>query len=131
MKTLSEKLVDIYMRRGNIVVGVDFDDTIFPSEQGDSALCSDVVDALQRLPKECIICLYSVASPAVMRYKAEIMRLMGIAPDYINVSPLDTLFPGTGKPFFNILLDDKAGLTEALNHLIDFTSAIEAKENVG
>ena len=43
------------------------------------------------------------------------MRLWGIEPEFVNESPIE-LGDG-GKPFFNILIDDKAGFTEVYNLL--------------
>ena len=48
-------------------------------------------------------------------------------PDYINESPL---LPGTKKPFFNILLDDRAGLESAylvLKHVVNYVNTESRK----
>lgn len=46
---------------------------------------------------------------------AEMPRKYAIEPDYVNESPL---IKGTKKPFFNLLLDDRAGLEETYTLLI-------------
>jgi hypothetical protein len=53
---------------------------------------------------------------------------MGLTPDYINESPIK--YDDTVKPYFNLLLDDKAGLNEAFDRLIGFNEYIKSKANV-
>ncbi len=122
---LINKLINIYDTHGNIVVGVDFDDTIFPAVEATESICERTIEVLLRAKPHIVICLYSVADKQSLRYKEEIMKCMGIEPAYINKSPLDV--EGISKPFFNLLLDDKAGLSEATDVLEDFAIKIEAR----
>ncbi len=119
---LINKLINIYDTHGNIVVGVDFDDTIFSSVEATEKICDRTVEVLIEAQPYIVVCLYSVADKQSLRYKEEIMKCMGIEPEYINKSPLD--IEGISKPFFNLLLDDKAGLSEALDVLEGFSAII-------
>ena len=116
-KTLYQKLLDTIEKHGRLIVGVDFDDTIFalnPIYDNRAAnlrkLLKDLVD------KDAItICLYTVADKQSILYKVALMESWGISPEFVNESPVK-LGDG-GKPFFNLLIDDKAGFTEVYNYL--------------
>ena len=114
---VKQRLIEKYKRFGSIVIGYDFDHTIFnyDNEEGDF---SCVIDLL----KECsnmgnIMVLYT-AEPdrEKLQWKIEHCHKLGIKVDYVNESPF---FKGTAKPYFNILLDDTAGLEEAYNILAE------------
>ena len=75
----------------------------------------DVKDLL----KECKrlyfnLCLYTIEDRIDWKYKT--CCKLGIKTDYINESPI-RFDCGGFKPYFNILLDDRAGLESAYNTL--------------
>lgn len=113
-----QKLIGVHMKHPTIIVGVDFDDTVFPLDERYRGLCKDVRDLLVRLKPFITICLYTVADEQSIKYKVELMKLWGIEPRYVNESPIKL---GNGaKPYFNVLLDDKAGLVETILLLEEF-----------
>lgn len=108
--TKLDRLVSVYKEHGTIIVGVDFDDTIFPyNDYTSKSECALLRRVLKSLKPHITICLYTVADEASLKYKVALMEEWGISPDYINESPLK--MPSI-KPYFNILLDDKAGLEQ-------------------
>ena len=114
-KILLEQLIKAHKNHGKIIVGVDFDDTVFPFNEGEAnkERCERVVNILKRVRPDIIICLFSVASKQSLIYKAHIMELYGIKPDYVNESPV-VKWGVCNKPYFNIQMDDKAGLNETI-----------------
>lgn len=94
-----------------LIIGFDFDDTIYDYYKKGYDY-SDVINLL----KECkelgfILCLYTVEpSPEKLQWKINFCKELGIEPDYVNKSPV---MMSTTKPFFNVLLDDRAGLESA------------------
>ena len=106
-----EKLLNVYKQHDTIIIGVDFDDTIFKFSE--DANEKDIIirrKLLKYLKPYITICLYTVSDNDSLRYKIALMKEWDIEPDYINESPVKI---GNGaKPFFNLLLDDKAGLQE-------------------
>ena len=116
---LFNKVKKSYEEYGTIILGVDFDNTIFPLEESEEITdrCNEVlqtiIDLRKKFKKNIAICLYSIGDEASIKYKCEIMKLRKIAPDYVNSSPLDSKF-NCRKPYFDILLDDKSGLNETL-----------------
>ena len=122
-KVLLEQLLAVYEKHGKIIVGVDFDDTVFPfnKNEANAKRCNEVVKLLKKLKDRgmAIICLFSVADAQSLVYKEHIMDLYGIKPDYINESPMQNWGKCT-KPYFNIQLDDKAGLNATLATITEF-----------
>lgn len=117
-----EKLKKVYKTHGKIIIGLDFDNTIFPLQHENVDIC----DKVKKLIKECqvysTICLYTVADNKELSYKLEILKCWGIRVDYANESPIKL---GNGdKPYFNILLDDKAGLNETYKILNEFNEQL-------
>jgi len=122
------RLIDEYHKHKHLVVGFDFDNTVYDCHELGMDY-SEVIDLL----KECkelgfILCLYTAdTSDEKIAWKAKWCEEMGIGPDYINESPL---MNGTKKPFFNILLDDRACLESAYSMLKDVVE-IAKQENYG
>lgn len=125
-----EKLKDTYLEHKSIVLGIDFDDTIFPLSDDEY-----IIDRCRRVRKairdfngvdptiiNSINVLYTNSDSQSLVYKKFITQnVFKIRVDYINESPI---LSGNGKPFFNLLLDDKAGLEESLQRLIKLTESL-------
>ena len=112
----SRRLLWEYLNYDRLIVGIDFDNTIKPVKQDSS--CEEVINLLKQcsnLPKFCL-CLWSVCpnGESEEKSKVEFCKNLGIRIDYINDSPF--LSEGR-KPYFNVLLDDRAGLESAYNNL--------------
>lgn len=119
-----ERLIEEYETHSKLVVGFDFDNTIF-DVHNNGCNYSDVI----KLLKDCkklgfILCLYTAElREDWLKWKIDYCKHFGIEPDYVNESPL---LPGTKKPFFNILLDDRAGLESAytiLKTVVDYANS--------
>lgn len=123
-----DRLKHEYNTHGNLVVGFDFDNTIFDIHNNGGDY-SEVIKLLQ----ECktlgfTLCLYTAElQEEWLKWKMDYCKHFGIEPDYVNESPL---LSGTKKPFFNILLDDRAGLESAYNILrqvVDYANSKSSK----
>lgn len=110
-----------------LVIGFDFDNTIFDvhNKGGDY---SQIINVLQKCKKlGWTLCLYTAElREDWLKWKVDYCKHFGIEPDYINESPL---IKGTKKPFFNLLLDDRAGLEEAYTLLIKVIDYADSKSN--
>lgn len=111
----AKRLISEYEAHGKLVVGFDFDNTIF-DVHNKGINCSEVIGLLQECKKlGFTLCLYTAElREDWLKWKVDYCKHFGIEPEYINESPL---LPGTKKPFFNILLDDRAGLESAFQTL--------------
>jgi hypothetical protein len=116
-----DKLLNVFDAHGSIIVGLDFDDTVFPLTNSEYVVkrCEKVRDLINSFqPSHLVVCLYTVSDFSALEYKKSILNFYHINYSYVNKSPIKM---GDGsKPFFNILLDDKAGLNESIEILTDF-----------
>ena len=106
---MEHRLIGEYEKYHNLIIGFDFDNTICGL---DNESISKVILLLQECKKlGFTLCLYTIsASDEWLEWKVKYCEYFGISPNYVNDSPV---LRGNRKPFFNILLDDRAGLNEA------------------
>ena len=114
---------------GKLVIGFDFDNTIFDFHNNGGHY-SDIIKILQECKKlGFTLCLFTAEPDEEwLKWKIAYCKHFGIEPDYVNDSPL---FPGTKKPFFSILLDDRAGLESAyctLANVINYANSKSCKQ---
>ena len=115
-----DRLKEEYDKYGKLIVAFDFDNTIydFHNNGGDY---SEVIELL----KECIklefdLILFTVdEDPNKVSEKVQWLVSNGLwnyksSHFFINTSPI---FSRSRKPYYNILLDDRAGLEESYNIL--------------
>ncbi len=139
-RILLSKLKKSWDDHKSIIVGVDFDDTVFPFNNANKenvdrcalvrALLTTLKSDINDYGGDCCICLYTVADAQSLPYKIEIMKLYGLEADFVNEGPLDEKWGNPKKPFFNILLDDKAGLNESIEVLEELLIFIQEYENL-
>ncbi len=108
------RLLDDYKRHGNLIVAFDFDNTIYDYNQNGWEF-RDVISLL----KECsemgftMILFTANEDKEKLDFCKKYCADCGIMVDYINESPI----MNTRKPYYNILLDDRAGLEETYKTL--------------
>jgi hypothetical protein len=122
-----EKLVNTYKTHGGIVVGLDFDNTIYPLNTDPRIVkrCERVRELIHKVRTKVDLCLWTVANDWSISYKLTICEAVyGIEFDAVNKS---TLYedPTVRKPYFNLLLDDSAGLTQSMDLLEAFNELID------
>ena len=123
---LLEKLKVHYHNYGKIIVAYDYDDTIAPTYM--SKCCDDVIALIKELkPYAVFICYTSNHYPEkVKQYRKE----HDIPCDAFNEN-VDYMMEKYGhmrKVYFNILLDDKAGLGQAYRILKTFLEWVKTEE---
>ena len=125
------RLIDEYNKHKKLVIRFDFDNTIFDCHNNGQCY-AQVIDILKKC-KELgfILCLFTAElRPEWIDWKVKYCEHFGIKPDYINESPL---LKGTKKPFFNLLLDDRAGLQSAfliLQEVIEYAEKEQIGDNI-
>ena len=137
-------LIDKYEKYGTLYIGVDFDNTILPygaddlydydsdNEEGIemNGFC-DVVELLRWCKLLGLkLCLWTLPdSIDNLCWKMAWCNEKGIHMDYINESPLlRENSKKYGKPHFNLLLDDVAGLESSFSILYNVCEYIENKK---
>lgn len=111
------KLFQAWVKHNNIIIVVDYDDTLVPYDPSNQDICNDVVNTL----KECqqynaYIILYTCRAGERLASAEQTCKELGL--DIKEVNPTTPFMPEySNKPYCNIMLDDKAGLEEALKIL--------------
>lgn len=118
------KLVEDYTTHGNLIVAFDFDDTVHPSTPEHP--CDLVINLLRVCTKLgfTMICFTARTLNSDMEIIRNECKSLGIGCDYINTDA-DTIkeeydFEHAHKIFYNIFLDDRAGLESAYEILWGF-----------
>ena len=127
-KLASLRLIDEYEKHQNIIIGVDFDDTINDTFNRGHVNIPELVSMLKDLQTtfNCTLCVWTA------NINEELVRTtwanLGLTIDYYNESPLKLFNPA--KPYFNILLDDRAGLDSAFITLSNLYNYLLKKKAV-
>lgn len=113
-----ERLVDVYREHKSLFVAFDFDLTVFDfHEKGDTHVAIEHI--LWRAKEAgCQLILFTCREGDDLEWASHYCKEKGYEPDFVNENPI----MNTRKPYYNILLDDKAGLGEAytlLNETLD------------
>jgi len=131
LPNLFKKLVDVYRKHNNIIVAVDFDDTIYDWKSSNYDVASIIYivkSAVEHLNAKII--LFTCREGVELEFAVKYCKEVGIPLFGINENPSYD----SRKPFYNILLDDKACLPETAKllseviHIIGWEKAL-AKNN--
>lgn len=107
------RLKNEYLEHRNLIIGFDFDETIYDFHKTGLEL-QPVIDLLIKCSNlGFTMCLNSINDR--IDFKEDYTDRLGIRVDYVNSSPV---FKDMGKPYFNIFLDDRAGLSASYNILL-------------
>lgn len=110
---LLERLITQYKKQDQIVVAYDFDDTVRPMYCAD---CGHIHSLLRQLKEEVNAYLIVFTSNKDVEDVKKYLEDWDIPYDTINENAPFVPFK-EGKIFYNVLLDDKAGLGEVVNTL--------------
>lgn len=112
-----EKLYQAWIKYKGIRILVDYDDTIKPYNTATEALCKDIIDTLIEAKKlGATVVLWTCRSGARLNEALKYCESIGL--EFTEVNPTTPFLPGYSmKAYGNILLDDKAGLEQALTTL--------------
>lgn len=107
-----ERLVDNWKQHGKIIIAFDFDNTVY-DYYGKNYTYTKVIDLLKECKSMgCILILSTCCDESKFVFMTTECNKIGISIDYINESPPYIPFTGN-KIYYNIMLDDRAGLSAA------------------
>ena len=120
------RLVTEYLKHDNIIIGVDFDDTIHDTFSRGLHHINELISILKELQNDhnCTLCVWT-ANPNEQKVR-DYWESYGLRIDAYNESPLKSEKFNNVKPYFNVLLDDRAGLDSTfrqIKHLRDYLKA--------
>ena len=106
-----DRLLDQYEKNKNLIVAFDFDDTIYDYHKKGYEY-KKVMELLRMCQayKMTLIMFTTDEDLLNIEWKKKFCKDYGLTITYVNESPI---MPKAKKPFYNILLDDKAGLGQA------------------
>ena len=110
-----QRLIHEYERHPELIVAFDFDNTIFDTH-GNGGDYSDVIELLKEAKSMgfCLVLFTAESDTEKLNWKRETVKeKLGFYPDYVNNSHVKSDCSANGKMYYNILLDDRAGLYEA------------------
>lgn len=123
-----DRLYKEYLKHKSLLIAVDFDDTVFDfHDEGTNHRL------VLELLKECgelgfYITIYTASTPDRYNFMREYFAKDGIPVHSINKNPIENLPYGHhGKIYYNIFLDDRAGLYSAYIVLRETVDKIKNK----
>lgn len=115
------RLISEYDKHSNVIIGVDFDDTIHDTFNRGFKHFKALIVLLRLLQRDfnCTLCVWTANQDETK--VREFWEANELVINYYNTSPLADRFPGP-KPYFNILLDDRAGLDSTYKSIYQLTA---------
>ena len=118
-----------YAKHDRLIVAVDFDDTVFDFH-AKTASHSRVLQTLRRCNSVGFyIVVWTASAPERFNFIQDYMGINNVHIDAINENPIKLPFGNHKKIYYNILLDDRAGLGQALDALEILLNDIEQQTN--
>jgi hypothetical protein len=115
----SVRLYNVWAKHKKLIVAVDFDDTLKPFTKIEDNEDYEEVWSVLRKCNELgfYVVLFTASVPQRYQMMLEWCAEKRIKIDSINSNPVPLKDGNNGKIYYNILLDDKAGLGQSLNIL--------------
>jgi hypothetical protein len=108
-----ERLWREYETHKRLIVAVDYDDTVFDFHKR-THLHGYILRLLRRCKEAGFyVVLFSASAPERHPEMLAYMESHGVEVDSVNRNPIPLPFGHHGKIYYNILLDDRAGLGQA------------------
>lgn len=122
-----KRLIDEFTAHGKLIIAYDFDDTVFDyHNRGESY--EDVINLLRRLRPYASFIVFTSCSKEKEAGIASYLEENDIPYDSIN-EDIITQFGGR-KVYYNLFLDDRAGLREVYDLLIRFLNEVESQADL-
>ena len=111
------RLLNEWKKHNSIVIGVDFDDTIYDCHSNGFEFPHTVTTLKRAQSLGAKLCVWTANADKELVERT--WSKLGLAYDCYNRSPI-VLHENQVKPYFNLLVDDRAGLGSAL-HVLNLT----------
>ncbi len=118
LKRSIDRITKEWDQHKNLIIGVDYDDTISPWGLNTIEECSWVLDKLKQYQKQgAYITINTACNPDRFDEIQQFCKNHELVITGINTNHVDLPYGKTGKIYANIYLDDRAGLHEAIEIL--------------
>lgn len=113
-----DRLTKEWRQHKNIIIAVDFDDTISPWGLNTTQECNFVVEKLKTYQQQgAYIVIFTACNPDRFEDISNFCNQNDLIITGINKNPIDLPYGNNGKIYANIFLDDRAGLLQSLEIL--------------
>lgn len=131
-ENVTERLIREWKKYGSLVVAYDFDNTVYDyHKEGHSYEC--VIQLLREAKKlNAYLMVYTARRDSELSFVKEYLEENNIPFDSINETPDFIPFSDGKKLYYNILLDDRAGLPSAYRCLLNavtYMDSVQKKRN--
>ena len=125
-----ERLMEMYHKHKSLVIACDFDDTLFDFHKKGFTYPKviDIIKECQEL--DFYIVIFTASAKSRHQFILDHCATLGIKPHKINENAFPSPFGNEGKIFYNLLLDDRAGIGEAYRILRKTLDKIYATTNL-
>lgn len=108
-----QRLWNEYTKHGKLIVALDIDGTVFDYHAQD-----DTYPRVIQLMRDCealgfYIVVFTARGPDELPHAVDHVKSLGLTVASVNSNPFPLPYGNNGKPYYNILLDDRAGLASA------------------
>lgn len=115
-----------WQKHPRLVLAVDFDSTVFPWK--DDSTHTRVLSLVKKAQEAGFyIVIFTASAPERHQFMMTYLENRYIYVDSINKNPIDLPFGNHGKIYYNLLLDDRAGLGQACDTLEQLLEKIQTK----
>lgn len=118
------RLLDEYRKYGSIIVAYDYDGTIH-DYHGVGDTYPKVIDLIRKLRPYCKLIVYSCSPEERYQEIEDYLNSNEIPYDTINRNIIELNSSESSKLYYNILLDDRAGLSECVKVLEWFLKTVQ------
>ncbi|HDR7922283.1 hypothetical protein [Bacillus paranthracis] len=125
-ENVTERLIREWKKYGSLVVAYDFDNTVYDyHKEGHSYEC--VIQLLREAKKlNAYLMVYTARRDSELFFVKEYLEENNIPFDSINETPDFIPFSDEKKLYYNILLDDRAGLPSAYRCLLNAVTYMDS-----
>lgn len=125
-----ERLVKEWEEHGKIIIGVDYDDTIRFWSMRSQEECNSVIKLLKTAKETgAYIVVFTACDKTRYEEIKNFCQDRGLIIDSINENPIKLPYGNGNKIYANIFLDDRAGLTEAMDTLESAMYVIRGRQH--
>jgi hypothetical protein len=124
-----DRLTREWLQHKNIIIAVDFDDTISPWGLNTTQECNWVVEKLKVYQQQgAYITIFTACNTDRFEDISNFCNQNGLMITGINKNALDLPYGNHGKIYANVFLDDRAGLLESIEILDGALANIKGKK---
>jgi hydroxymethylpyrimidine pyrophosphatase-like HAD family hydrolase len=118
MDKYTQRLVEEWKEHGRLILAVDYDDTIFPYKTATGEECLELIEYLRLIQDKLWIIIWTASKPERYEEIRSYCSSVGLEIVGVNTAAIPNLKFGTeSKPYFNLLIDDRAGKELAIQQL--------------